>query len=874
MSQGEERSQINVSGIDLEWRPGQGTCTFAKLPVAMMWVDTTLAGLMAGVQAMVGTERFALALQSEGRKSVDADWQIIARYPDFPEGFRAIANIAAVAGWGYWELVKLDREHKQARFTVKDSWEGGYQKAIGVCWGSAMLAGKLAGYCSKLFATNCWAEQTKFIAKGDGQDEFIIKPSPRSVEKEIESLLATDEATRADMVVALKKLEEEMAWRKRANQALSASQAELGSIFRAAPIGIGMVVDRVIQEANDAFCAMTGYTRDELLGQSARMLYPTQEEFEHVGRVKYKMISEQGSGTVETHWLTKDGRILDILLSSSPLDTSDWSKGVTFTALDITERRRAEEALRCSEDKFAKAFHASPDALVISRANDGMIVEVNEGFSALTGHTREEALGRTTLSLNLWADPQKREGYIAALSKHTRVRDVEHDFRTKTGNILNCVISAELIRLGNEPHALSILRDITERKRVEQERLEMARRLLHSQKLESLGVLAGGIAHDFNNLLMAIIGNLDLALLDLSPVSPSRKYLEQALHASQRAGDLTRQMLAYSGKGRFVLAGIDLAELVLENAHLLKASIAKTASLNLVVAPGLSPILADPGQVQQVIMNLITNASEAIGDKAGVITISTGEQEFDETYLSQSRVEEKPSPGRFVYVEVSDTGCGMNEDTLQRLFEPFFTTKFTGRGLGMSAVLGIVRGHQGAIMVESEAGRGSSTRVLFPIAASMGGKKSADLLTAVSPVSPNLFSGTALIVDDEEAVRQLCAAYIGRLGLKTLAAADGKQALELFSKHAGEIVCVVLDLNMPQMDGVSAFRELKRLQPDLQVILCSGYNEQEATRHFYGEGLAAFIQKPYRLQDLKQKIEQILRSRMQMHPPISPCAPE
>jgi len=716
MSQGEERSQINVSGIDLEWRPGQGTCTFAKLPVAMMWVDTTLAGLMAGVQAMVGTERFALALQSEGRKSVEADWQIIARYPDFPEGFRAIANIAAVAGWGYWELVKLDREHKQARFTVKDSWEGGYQKAISVCWGSAMLAGKLAGYCSKLFATNCWAEQTKFIAKGDGQDEFIITPSPRSVEKEIESLLATDEATRADMVVALKKLEEEMAWRKRANQALSASQAELGSIFRAAPIGIGMVVDRVIQEANDAFCAMTGYTRDELLGQSARMLYPTQEEFEHVGRVKYKMISEQGSGTVETHWLTKDGRILDILLSSSPLDTSDWSKGVTFTALDITERRRAEEALRCSEDKFAKAFHASPDALVISRANDGMIVEVNEGFSALTGHTREEALGRTTLSLNLWADPQEREGYIAALSKHTRVRDVEHDFRTKTGNILNCVISAELIRLGNEPHALSILRDITERKRVE--------------------------------------------------------------------------------------------------------------------------------------------------------------QEFDETYLSQSRVEEKPSPGRFVYVEVSDTGCGMNEDTLQRLFEPFFTTKFTGRGLGMSAVLGIVRGHQGAIMVESEAGRGSSTRVLFPIAASMGGKKSADLLTAVSPVSPNLFSGTALIVDDEEAVRQLCAAYIGRLGLKTLAAADGKQALELFSKHAGEIVCVVLDLNMPQMDGVSAFRELKRLQPDLQVILCSGYNEQEATRHFYGEGLAAFIQKPYRLQDLKQKIEQILRSRMQMHPPISPCAPE
>jgi two-component system cell cycle sensor histidine kinase/response regulator CckA len=999
MSQGKETSQINVSGIDLEWRPEQGTCTFAKLPVAMMWVDTTLAGLMAGVQAMVGTERFALALQSEGRKSVEADWQIIAQYPDFPDGFRAIANIAAVAGWGHWELVQLDREHQKARFTVKDSWEGGYQRAIGVCWGSAMLAGKLAGYCSKLFATNCWAEQIKFIAKGDGQDEFIVRPSLRLVEKEIESLLATDEATRADMEIALRRLSEEIdqrkrkeqelsgaydqlraveeerraretllnsvlqstadgilvigplgevltanrrfqelwqipealmgggsdkqlldhvigqlsdpqaflaevqrlyqteeeAWsalkfkdgrfferysrplkldtglgrlwsfrditeRRRAHEALSASQAELSSIFRAAPIGIGMVVDRVIQEANDAFCAMTGYTRNELIGQSAHMLYPTEEDFEYVGREKYQKIAEHGSGTVETHWLTKDGRILDILLSSSPLDACDWSRGVTFTALDITERRRAEEALRRSEDKFAKAFHSGPDALVISRTDDGMVIEVNEGFLALTGYTREEAQGRTTVSLKLWANPQDREGYVAALSKHGRVRDLEHDFRTKSGNILNCMVSAELINLGDERCALSIIRDISERKRAEKERLEMERRLLHSQKLESLGVLAGGIAHDFNNLLMAIIGNLDLALLDLSPVSPSREYLEQAMHASQRASDLTRQMLAYSGKGRFVLEGIDLAELVLENAHLLKASIAKTASLDLVVAPGLSHIQADPGQVQQVIMNLITNASEAIGDSAGLITIATGEQEFDETYLSHSRVEQKPSPGRFVFVEVTDTGCGMNGDTLQRLFEPFFTTKFTGRGLGMSAVLGIVRGHQGAIVVESEAGRGSTIRVLFPITASMGVKKSADVSTAVSPESPSLFSGTALIVDDEDTVRELCEAYIGRLGLKTLAAADGKQALELFRKHAGEIVCVVLDLNMPEMDGVSAFRELRQLQPDIQVILCSGYNEQEATQHFYGEGLAAFIQKPYRLQDLKQKIEQVLRS--------------
>jgi two-component system cell cycle sensor histidine kinase/response regulator CckA len=642
-----------------------------------------------------------------------------------------------------------------------------------------------------------------------------------------------------------------------AHQALAASRALLQSIFRAAPIGIGMTIDRVFQETNDALCAMTGYTHEELRGKSARLLYPTQEEYERVGTVKYKAISERGIGTVETKWLTKDGRSLDILLSSSPLDKSDLSRGVTFTALDISERRRAEEALRSSEDKFAKAFHSSPDAFVISRTDDGMIIEVNEGFMSLTGHTREEVIGKTASSINLWANPAERKEYVAALSKHDQVRDAEFDFRTKTGLIKNCHLSGETINLGNEPHLLSIVRDVTGLKRAEKERLEIERRLLHSQKLESLGVLAGGIAHDFNNLLMAIIGNLDLAMLDLMPNSPSWEYLEQAIQATRRASDLTRQMLAYSGKGKFVLESVDLAELVLENAHLLKASIAKTASLDLAAVPGLSLIQADPGQVQQVIMNLITNASEAIGEHAGVITITTGEQEFGDEYLSRSRAEQKPAAGRFVFVEVSDTGCGMDEETLRRLFDPFFTTKVTGRGLGMAAVLGIVRGHDGAIIVDSEAGRGSTIRVLFPVAGSALVKKNG-ASAAADPQADRLYSGTALVVDDEDAVRQLCATFVGRLGLKTLQAADGKQAIELFREHAEEIACVVLDLNMPQLDGVGTFRELKRLRPNVQVILCSGYNEQEATQHFYGEGLAAFIQKPYHLQDLKQKIERIL----------------
>ncbi|NQT68597.1 MAG: hypothetical protein HQ552_03355 [Desulfobacteraceae bacterium] len=225
-----ETEKIQVSGINIKWHPKHGTCTFENLPVAMMWIDTTLAGLMAGVQAMVGTERFGLALQSEGRNSVEADWQVISGFSDFSDGFDAIANIASVAGWGDWKLISFDDKKKVCRFRVKDSWEGRYQKSIGVCWGSGMLAGKMAGYCSRLFNTNCWTDQTAFIANGDKYDEFVVEPSERSIEKELENLLATDEATRADMAVALQKLQKEVQERLRAEGALRESEERYSGI--------------------------------------------------------------------------------------------------------------------------------------------------------------------------------------------------------------------------------------------------------------------------------------------------------------------------------------------------------------------------------------------------------------------------------------------------------------------------------------------------------------------------------------------------------------------------------------------------------------------------------------------------------------------
>lgn len=403
--------------------------------------------------------------------------------------------------------------------------------------------------------------------------------------------------------------------------------------------------------------------------------------------------------------------------------------------------------------------------------------------------------------------------------------------------------------------------DITQQKRAEEDRLDMERRLLHSQKLESLGVLAGGIAHDFNNLLMAVLGNLDIAATDTPPDSPVQDHIRNAMAATRRATELTRQMLAYSGKGQFIIKPINISELAEENAHLLRASIPRTVRFDFHLDRTVPPILGDPGQVQQVVMNLITNAAEAIGESDGVVSLTTGVQDCDDAYLQQCRDDEHHLPGAYVFVEVADTGCGMDQEASRRLFEPFFTTKFTGRGLGMSAVMGIVRGHHGGIVVESEVGAGTRIRVLFPVNPVHPSRPDSlpKSSTPDSPAAKQAMSGLVLLVDDEKMVRDLCQTMLHRLGFNTITAADGEEALECFKRHAGEIACIVLDLTMPRLDGAATFERIQQIQPGAKVILCSGYTQQEAMKLFPCSGLAGFIQKPYRIQNLRDALERILK---------------
>jgi two-component system, cell cycle sensor histidine kinase and response regulator CckA len=635
--------------------------------------------------------------------------------------------------------------------------------------------------------------------------------------------------------------------RKRAEEAASGRQAMLASIFRVAPSGIGVVTNRRLLEVNDRVCEMTGYSRDELIGQSSRLLYPSQEEFEFVGREKYRQISEQGTGTVETRWQRKDGTIIHILLSSTPIDAGNLASGVTFTATDITERKRMEASLRESEERYRQLFDLESDAIVVVDDETDGILEANRAVEKLYGYTRDEWL--KLKSIDVSTEPEKSRRLVAERPPTIPVRW----HRKKDGTVFPVEMTLSFFEMRGRPVHMVAIRDITDRVRAEEERRRLEAQVQQAQKLESLGVLAGGIAHDFNNLLTAILGYANLALADLAPESPACEHLREIEKASCRAADLCRQMLAYAGRSRLVVEPVNLSRLVHELAHLLHVSISKKVVLRCHLADDLPAIEADPVQMRQVAMNLVINASEAIGDADGVIRLATGTMECDEACLRACDLAEPPPAGRFVYLEVEDSGCGMDAETRAKIFDPFFTTKFAGRGLGLAAVLGIVRKHGGTLRVQSEPGRGTMFRILIPAT-----NRKAPASAAAGRVETWRGQGTILIVDDEEPVRKVAARMLERAGFTVKPAGDGIEALEVFEHHRREIVCVLLDLAMPRMDGEQALRKLREIDVNVPVIIASGYSDHEVSQRFAGEEVAGFVQKPYHMSTLIAKLRETL----------------
>jgi len=379
--------------------------------------------------------------------------------------------------------------------------------------------------------------------------------------------------------------------REKAVQELARRQAKMDGIFRTAPSGIGTVIDRVLTEVNDRLCRITGYAADEMLGCSTRFLYADQNEFERVGREQSRNIEREGTGTIETHWVRKDGTPIDILLSSSPIVRDNLQGDVIFTALDITDRVRGERERRVMESQVQ-----------------------------------------------------------------------------------------------------------------------------HVQRLESLGILAGGIAHDFNNLLMVVLGNLDLVLTDRSLPNALREGLQNIGKAAHQGAELTRQLLVYAGREPIRVTKLDLSTAVREMSQIIEVSFRGRGSLVYDLAEETPAVDMDPALIRQVIMNLLTNASESLGTEGGRIVLRTGWEDLDSAALEQNILGRGLPPGTYAHLEVQDTGCGMDAATRERIFDPFFSTKFVGRGLGLAAVHGIVLGHHGCMRVISEPGKGTAFRVMFPAA--------------------------------------------------------------------------------------------------------------------------------------------------------------
>lgn len=635
------------------------------------------------------------------------------------------------------------------------------------------------------------------------------------------------------------------------------SDQRLQIIFETSQAGIITVDPRgVITFANRRMAEMFGCDMEELIGSAyPDHLHPAEK---NVGdnRMRQLITGDVDHVYTERRYLRKDGGEFWGYLSGRRLEGEDGRlQALVGIIADITDRKNAEEARNKSMMFIETLLAESPMGIRVFDGGSGVCVKANQAAADIAGGSVDELLRQDFRALKSWRESGLTEQAEAVLADGIS-RPVEADLVTTFGKQVAARYSLSRFMVDGKPQLLVIGRDATEEKKLEAQNKRIEAQMLHVQKLESLGVLAGGIAHDFNNILMAVLGNADLALMRLAPESPARDNLLKIEQAARQAADLARQMLAYSGKGRFVVETLDVNAIVTEMTHMLDVSISKKAILRYNLGCDLPPVEADATQLRQVIMNLVINASEAIGERSGVIAISTGAMHCDRRYLSEMWIDEGLPEGLYFSLEIADTGCGMTRETIAKIFEPFFSTKFTGRGLGMAAVLGIVRGHKGAIKVYSETGKGTTFKILLPAAGRAPG-----LDTHLPAVGAGWQGkGTVLLVDDEMTICALGKEMLQEMGFTVLTAENGVEALEIFRSEQERIACVVLDLTMPRMDGEETFRELRRIKSDVRVLMSSGYNEQEVTQKFVGKGLAGFIQKPYKMAELQQKLREIVEA--------------
>lgn len=624
----------------------------------------------------------------------------------------------------------------------------------------------------------------------------------------------------------------------------------------------------VIESWNPGAERIFGYAADEIVGRHTSVLFVPEDVFRAEPDREIRFASETGRAEDSRWHLRKDGtRFWANGIMLGLRDSTGDLCGLSKIIRDDTSLKQSEELLQYQLN-LADAIATNAAEALLLVDSEGRTTFANPSAEAMFGWTGEELIGHF---LHEQLHGRHPDGspypiedcpHMQVLTSGEIVRGKEDVFFHKDGRPIPVTCSTAPIGADGSPvGAVLVVRDVTEQKHAEAENREKEEALRQAQKLESIGVLAGGIAHDFNNLLTGIMGNAGLARRAVLAGESERAaaMLQDVLTASARAADLTRQLLAYAGKGRFIIQPVDLCELITEVSTLIRSSISKKITLVLDVPDECPLVEGDRTQLQQLVMNLVINGGEAIGDEGGTLVVRLRAEHFTER-RGRPRAEGFPIvPGEYVRVDVTDSGAGMDGETRDRIFEPFFTTKFLGRGLGLSAALGTVRGHRGAIGVRSEPGQGTTFTVLLPVLHQAHRPRT---IPESGPEHHIHGVGTILVADDELSVRMLAASVLEDAGYSVELAEDGVEAVERLQALGESVSLILLDLTMPRLGGAEAARELRRLQPDVPIVAMSGYGDIEVMERFSGARIDDFLPKPFGPDQLVAKVSDLLAERL------------
>ena len=626
-------------------------------------------------------------------------------------------------------------------------------------------------------------------------------------------------------------------------------------------------LENIIESWNPGAERIFRYTADEIIGRHGSILFVPEDVFRCEPEREAKYAAETGRAQDSRWHLRKDGsRFWANGVMVGLRDKAGALKGLAKIVRDDSSLKQSEELLQYQINLSDAIASSAAEALLLIDS-EGRTTFVNPSAEEMFGWSREELIGQFLHDKvhNRRSDgspyPVEECPHLKVLATEETLRGQDDHFVHKDGRILPVTCSTAPIRADDAiVGAVLVVRDVSEQKRTEAALREKEEAFRQAQKLESIGVLAGGIAHDFNNLLTGIMGNAGLARRALlgGRHDKAAEMLKDVLKASERAADLTRQLLAYAGKGQFVIQPVDVCKVVTEVSTLIRSSISKKITLVMDVPDICPAVQGDRTQLQQLVMNLVINGGEAIGDRAGTLTVRIRTEEFTER-RERLRTQGFPiTAGDYVRIDVIDTGEGMDKETRDRIFEPFFTTKFLGRGLGLSAALGIVRGHHGAIGVRSEPDNGTTFTVLLPVAQEPAHQRRSG--SEIQPEADIRGVGTVLVVDDDPSVRALAESVLQEAGYVVELAENGLHAVERL-RHLGDAVSLILlDLTMPQLGGAEAALELRRIHPNVPIVAMSGYGDVEVMERFSGTAVDDFLPKPFGPEQLAAKVRDVLSS--------------